>query len=134
MTVDLAVSFSHVHLYVDHVEDLADYKEFEERLNKIDLGTSDHADIKDEAFVPQNRDIVRQLMAGLGFRVTAVRSFPTSTTNTKSVLVTSCDPNGVQFVVSAVDPQSNVAVDENDHFDAGTLLELEQTATPCMSQ
>jgi hypothetical protein len=122
---ELTVAFSHVHMYVDRVEEFEVYKELEIILNDHSM---DHAtvsianDKNDESFLPQNRDIIRQLMAGLGFRVTAFRSFPTSSTNTKTMLVTSPDPNGVQFVVSSLDPQSNVPVDDFHHFDAGKMM------------
>lgn len=111
---NVQVSFSHVHLYVDHVEDLSFYKHLEDSL-------SNNQCVNDVPFVPQNRDVVQQLLAGLGFRVTGARISPQQC-NTRSVLVTSRDPNGVQFVVTAIDPSSTVQQDEIRHFDASTLL------------
>ena len=111
------VSFSHVHLYVDHVEDVAMYKQLEDKLNRGDVAVHDDNTQEDVSFVAQNRDIVKQLLCGFGFRVTGARMNPT-TSNTQSVLVTSKDPNGVQFVVTSVNPDSTVERDEISLFDA----------------
>jgi len=140
-----AVSFSHVHLYVDALEDLKDYKALEDRLNLF-AGKAKELDVKDAAdaiqrkqslwkstressrdslpFVPQNRDVVKQLLAGFGFRVTGVRynGMHGVSTNTRSVLVTSRDPQGVQLLVTAIDTGSLVEKDEIGHFDAGKFL------------
>ena len=114
---DIQVSFSHVHLYVDRVEDIAVYKELEDKLNNLRVSSS--SSLPSQPFVPQNRDIVKQLLAGLGFRVTGARvSCDNIATNTRSVLVTSKDPEGVQFVITAIDPSSSVKEDELLHFDA----------------
>lgn len=109
---DVQVSFSHVHFYVDHVEDVDVYKQLEDKLNNGGDVTEN-----DTTFVPQNRDVVKQLLAGFGFRVTGAR-VDSDMSNTKSVLVTSKDPQGVQFVVSALDPDSSVEQDDVRHFDA----------------
>lgn len=113
------LSFSHVNIYVDHVEDLDVYKELERNLktnnNKITNDESSSA-----TFCSQNRDMVKQLLAGFGFCVTGVRMFSEGG-NTRSVLITSKDPHGVQFVVTAVDPNSTVETDlDYPHFDAST--------------
>ena len=109
---DVQLSFSHVHLYVDYVEDVAVYKTLEDKLNSGNASFGAGA-----PFVPQNRDVVKQLMAGFGFRITGAR-MSCGATNTRSVLVTSKDPKGVQFVVTAMDPNSVVKQDEICHFDA----------------
>ena len=133
---DSSVSFSHVQLYVDYVEDVSIYKEFEEKLNKFSsrniddpvVGkdfwksiTSEHGDLStDLSFQPQRRDVVKQLLAGFGFRVTGAR-MPSSTvqTNTRTVLVTSHDPKGVQLIVSSLSRNPTCKKDEVHHFDAG---------------
>lgn len=88
-------------------------------------------EVEDTLFVPQKRDVVKQLMCGLGFRVTGYR-FPNkeekkaNSANTRSLLVTSKDASGVQIIVSAID-DDNVVKEEQDasdnyqHFDAGNL-------------
>lgn len=115
------VYFSHIQLYVDCVENISVYKELEDTLNG-NMGGKAHADDDDDVFVPQGRDIVKQLLAGLGFRVTGAR-VPSDAvvTNTRSVLVTSKDPGGVQFVVTAIDEhRGSGKPDEYRHFDAST--------------
>ena len=141
-----AVSFSHVHLYVDELEELGVYKALEDRLNLFadkatDIGADDTAYCIQQKqslwkslsgspsdslpFVPQNRDVVKQLLAGFGFRVTGVRynGMHGAMSNTRSVLVTSCDPQGVQIVVTAIDKRSYVEKDKIDHFDAGKSVQ-----------
>lgn len=118
------VSFSHVQLYVDHVEDLLVYKDFEERLNEFSAaskdcsslvvkkrlwsGTSDTTAVP--PFGPQNRDVVKQLLSSFGFRVTGARYG----TDTRSVLVTSRDPNGVQILVTACAERDHDAATTED--------------------
>jgi len=143
------VSFSHVHLYVDELKDLNIYKDLEDRLNRfvnacdIPLGQDiptqqalwenkyqpDYFDLpsKSAAFVPQNRDLVQQLLSGFGFRITGFR-YPddTSSCNTRSLLVTSKDPSGVQFVLTAKDSNAplsagNECRDPYHHFDQQCL-------------
>ena len=113
-TNDVQISFSHIHLYVDQVENVSVYKELEDKLN-------DKAESSQDVFIPHSRDIVKQLLAGLGFRVTGAR-VPSDTvlTNTRSVLVTSKDPEGVQFVITAIDQHNFEKKDEYRHFDAST--------------
>ena len=139
-TEELQVSFSHLQIYVDHLEDLAVYKRLEDSLNEF-FGPSknDHASASsvankrkewesmmgapvDEKFVSKNRDVVKQLLVGFGFRVTGYR-YPSddNKANTKSVLVTSRDPNGVQIVITAKDETANSPMDDYQYFDAGTL-------------
>lgn len=152
------VSFSHVHLYVDDLKDLEVYKDLEDRLNglvndcgKVPLGKDiptqrklwqtrfqpeyfdkvssplpDHPAAAPTAFIPQNRDLVQQLLSGFGFRVTG--STPTDGT-TRSVLVTSKDRSGVQYLLTAKDHKTKAVSSSNSdvksggnkyhHFDAG---------------
>lgn len=141
------VSFSHVHLYVDHLEELEVYKDLENRLSqfakecKAPIGEKleeqrqlwktiqpDSFSGKDPSeYVPQNRDLVQQLLAGFGFRITGCR-YPSdlgggSNCNTRSVLVTSKDPSGVQFLLTAKDPiyqsDADIQKDPYNHFDVG---------------
>lgn len=145
-TEEATVSFSHVHLYVDHLEDLADYKALETTLNQF-CWTQDHANAialarrwRDEhgvqlPYQPQKRDIVKQWIAGLGFRITAAR-YPSDEVraNTRSLLVTSKDFNGIQFVVTAVaDTESTSLTDEYRHFDAGKFCNCNQPVMASMS-
>ena len=135
---DLEVSFSHVQLYVDHVEDISVYKELEETLNKFHAEATHRSCIERRQlwdklagkhssqstdFVAHNRDVIKQLMVGFGFRVTGYR-FPQpekNNANTKSLLVTSRDSSGVQIIFTAVAANlANVgSTDEYLHFDAG---------------
>ena len=146
---DLQVSFSHVQLYVDHVQDLQVYKDLEDGLttfhkqvdnvststmtldekrklykslmpNKAGKDDQDEELTSTLTFIPQNRDVIQQLLVGFGFRITGY-SYPTpGGCNTRSVLVTSKDKSGAQFVItSAIDNNSS---DDNSgsyhHFDA----------------
>ena len=165
------VSFSHVQLYVDAIEQLAVYKRLEHDVNelvsqinpddadavvededggykKLDVAkyrdlfraivaksssTKDsHADTENQPpeFVPQGRDVIKQLIAGLGFRITAHADVD----GTKSVLLTTKDPNGVQIVVTALSGNANHDNHDNgfdkdadaqdvkyDHFDPANL-------------
>lgn len=140
------ISFSHVHFYVDHLEDLETYKELENRLNSFcqantstaALPLSWHDPITKSmatppmSFQPQGRDLVRQCLAGLGFRITGAR-YPshddedgTKGSNTRSVLITSRDSEGVQFIVTAMAPETKTLAHENkvqyQHFDAGKAV------------
>ena len=108
------ISFSHVQLYVDHVEDLQVYKALENRLNAFAEAAKDCATLEERkrlwtkshtgtdnpvttSFSPENRDVVLQLLSSFGFRVTGARF----TNHTRSVLVTSRDPKGVQILVTS---------------------------------
>jgi hypothetical protein len=138
------VSFSHVHFYVDHLDDLEEYKALEAQLNNFckEHPTSNPTTLahhwfdengNHQPYVPQRRDIVKQWLVGLGFRITMARypksSVATVETNTRSVLVTSKDFGGVQFVVTATaDTTSNAETDAYQHFDAGALFVL---FSPC---
>jgi len=130
--IDDAVAFSHVQLYVDHVEDLQVYKDLEDRLNQFAAAASQDSDSlaqkkllwrrviasssgttspPPDPFCPQNRDVVKQLLSGFGFRVTGARYGSL----TRSVLVTSRDPKGVQILVTCVCSGS----DRGDHDATG---------------
>ena len=143
------VSFSHIHLYVDSVEDVDVYKKMEADLNPLssriaemgedgndsggdgqssgldiekcrmlhdDITGRSSSDVLDEEFVPQGRDVVKQLLSGLGFRVTGKRM---ADSNTRSVLVTTKDPNGVKIVVTSLGGDSER--DQYSHFDASNV-------------
>jgi hypothetical protein len=135
----IEVSFSHIQLYADRIGDIDDYKELEESLNTFglhsgnrDLILNDIHEIRkiwqtlypsstnQREFVSQNRDVIKQLLVGFGFRVTGYR-FPDkqNQSNTRSVLVTSRDPNGVQIIVTAIDEDADTKADDYHHFDAG---------------
>ena len=137
------VSFSHVHLYVDQLDELKNYKELEKKLNdfadkceskdiSVDEKRATWSSIVGESkttdeFVAHGRDVVKQLLTGLAFRITAARyngmitnekSGPINT-NTRSVLLTSTDPNGVQIVVTAIDKDRDANTSDSVfHFDA----------------
>jgi hypothetical protein len=146
-TNDLQVSFSHVQLYVDAVESVDVYRKLEERLNRFHEQVSSSATpctsdekrrqwevltgsccpSKHALFSPQNRDVIKQLMVGFGFRVTGFRipeeGYGRVTTN--SLLVTSRDASGVQIVVTAAagsDVSDNQAEDDYFHFDVGKKI------------
>lgn len=145
---DPVVSFSHVQLYVDHVEELHVYKAWEDELNEFADAVKDCGSLEEKKalwsrqhhaggitgapqvfWCPQNRDIVRQLLSSFGFRVTGARY----EAHTHSVMVTSPDPNGVQILVTSAvkntattsgvqqkDP-SSAAAPQNGIFAAGKL-------------
>ena len=150
---NIQVAFSHVHLYVDKLEDIQAYKRIEDKLNafatevsrsndiysngRFDLKVAtrawrslgDDEEISNEPFLPHGRDVVKQLLCGLGYRVSGMM-YPSSDNSctTRNLLVTSRDPNGVQVVVSAVDEtqndgMKNVGESKEEvkylHFDAG---------------
>jgi hypothetical protein len=114
----VSVSFSHIQLYVDNVEELQVYKQLEDRLysyctklslmknypsyeEKVQLWKSllspEGVGKTEVSFFPQNRDVVKQLLVGLGFRVSG--SYYDN--STRSVLITSRESEGVQILVTA---------------------------------
>lgn len=152
---DVEVKFSHVHFYTDNIDDISVYKDLEHNLNSFANGNEldemhlnlshfqetwqkQHADADDDQdsrgdFVPQNRDIIKQLLAGLGFRITAM----SHTRGTKNVLLTTKDLDGVKFVVSALDTCSEsstngIIADNNEgvndghfsHFESGQIQQF----------
>eukprot|EP00520_Triparma_pacifica_P009405 CAMPEP_0118644104 /NCGR_PEP_ID=MMETSP0785-20121206/6754_1 /TAXON_ID=91992 /ORGANISM="Bolidomonas pacifica, Strain CCMP 1866" /LENGTH=719 /DNA_ID=CAMNT_0006535827 /DNA_START=353 /DNA_END=2512 /DNA_ORIENTATION=- len=124
-----ALSFSHIHMYTHSLLPLAEYKSLEQRCNdfadaatvalnytptqdganvdkmqelwsSMDLSNyNDHAKSTSPAkpYISQGRDVVSQLICGLGFRISGVYDGADTTT----MLVTSPDSTGVQFVVTA---------------------------------
>ena len=147
----LDIRFSHVHLYVDRVCELNTYKEFENSLtlfqekydemttgegengvegrgdlSSVDVGRKlwqsiNNVDNNTEEFASHGRDIVKQLIAGFGFRVTGCHA----TSHTNTVVVTSKDPNGIQIVVSAMKrgDENNNTVHEEDAKNAVAVKE-----------
>jgi len=69
---------------------------------------TDENNDKVEAFASHGRDVVRQLIAGFGFRITGCHA----NYRTNSVVVTSKDPNGIQIVVSAMKNDGDNKLDD----------------------
>jgi hypothetical protein len=129
-----SVAFSHIHLFVDHLEPLHVYQRLQGTLNRFHAESSGLnlegkrqlwatlCGSEPRPFVPQNRDLVKQLMTGFGFRVTGYR-FPSekNPTTTKSVLVTSKDQSGIQILVTA-------AVEGADEREAGDFVHFDVTS------
>jgi hypothetical protein len=179
------IKFAHVHLYVDHLCEVSEYKEFEDKLNLFQEKYDDAASVmmtmadkeqqeqqcgyysldvnrgrelwelithhkqntnndghnttaasvtvtasSSSEFVSHGRDVVKQLIAGFGFRVTGWHG--TSYTNT--VVVTSKDAHGIQIVVSALKDDDDRAVVDDDgndskkyhHFDPSNIQRFYQ--------
>jgi len=145
------VSFSHIHVYTDHIDDISVYKQLEDNLNSFGERIGDLKEIRkniveykqkwenngddycgsltNEGFVSQGRDLVKQLLAGLGFRITGYLD----TKQTRNVLVTAKDPQGVQFVISSVkgeattrEKEKNDDDDRSDysHFDSRQIKQF----------
>ena len=141
------IRFSHIHLYVDHLEDVDSYKEYEDSVNRFNQEFDSRRIKSDtilydvnvaretwntiqglspatEKYLSYGRDIVRQLIAGFGFRVTGC--FPNAQARyaTRSVLVTSSDPKGVQIVISSLsgyEDENEIDDTEYFHFDRGKV-------------
>ncbi len=141
------IKFSHIHCFVDRVADVNYYKEFEDSINNFhktfddDKGLGDTIDVyhgnqvwrsmsdlpKDEypEFTSNCRDLVKQLIAGFGFRVTGC--YPDNNASlvsgTKSVLVTAKDPNGIQILVSSLNEEIGAehCRDSYLHFDSANI-------------
>lgn len=131
---DLHVSFSHVQLYVDHLEELSVYQQFQDKLDAFDkqhfrsLCESRRCVIESKKqaweemlegtlsplFVSHGRDIVKQFLAGLGFRIT--RAGP------QRMLVTSSDPSGVQFIIAARNQSSSGIFSQGESLKNSTFL------------
>jgi len=118
-----SVRFSHVHIYADSLRPVKDYKLLEGKLCAFAAGlcpqkggnfnlpdgrsqwvglAKEHGspvtgEANPEAWSPSAQDVVEQLLVGLGWRVTGA----CASEDTHSVLVTSPDPDGVKFVVTA---------------------------------
>lgn len=116
----LSVCFSHVHIYCDSIRTPAEYRRLEEKLNdfasqRACLGADvaagreawlglrpKHGDpvarpCGPDQYSPMGQDIVEQLLVGLGWRVTGSHQG----SSTRSLVVTSADPEGVKFVMTA---------------------------------
>jgi len=185
-----SVSFSHVHLYADELDDLDAYKALEGRLNEFAAAVAKRSNDDDAPlsiaerrriwesvvaensaetsssakgaadspsplpappsspsfFAPHGRDVVKQLLSGLGFRVTAARyddghnegGAVAAGDGTRTVLVTSRDPDGVQILVTAKNPARQGQGQQRHHgtgeekkdgdglriFDAGEFLRV----------
>lgn len=129
------ISFSHVHLYVDRVDDVLYYKHLEEHLNQL-AALKQQTTMKElmkskrhrmtTHFCSQHRDIVKQLLVAFGFRVTAVR-FPNHNVlcNTRTVVISSRKmQQGVQFVItSRTNPKYHTAVEDHYPFFDETNLQ-----------
>jgi len=119
-----SIHFSHNHFYVDSLKDLEEYKQLESRLNefaassssstsgpRIDVktGAASWVSLRDKYGDPvtgashlseysaAQQDLVEQLLVGLGWRITGVHDGK----STRSFVVTSKDPEGVKFVITA---------------------------------
>merc|ERR550534_3622985 len=123
-----AVSFSHVHMYCDSLKELEEYKQLEQKLNSFvekagpaarASGSRQGADVaegrskwlelsgvvgnpvtgeKDPSkWTPSRQDVVEQMLVGLGWRITGV----CQKGDTRTFVITSKDPSGVKFVVTA---------------------------------
>ncbi|GAX19789.1 hypothetical protein FisN_11Lh354 [Fistulifera solaris] len=121
------VSFSHVQLFVDHLDKLSSYQQLQETLNTFyqhhASRSCDDNQFRNQAweqlpgmgssptFVSHGRDIVKQFLAGLGFRITKV--------GPQRLLVTSKDPRGVQFILTArnTEPISSSSLFTEEKYD-----------------
>jgi hypothetical protein len=137
------VKFSHIQIYADSLDDLEVYKKLEQDLcefaavlelqqNKDNIYQQEKRQLwqsivsqgsgerEFEEFIPQNRDVIKQLMVGFGMRVTAAHRG----CGTKSFLVTTKDHGGVQIVVTTKDSSDEAPCGDADghgihHFEAG---------------
>lgn len=118
------MSFSHLHVYCDALRPLEEYKQLERKLNEFagafpsgtfglgaDVAAGRAAWLRvgeaygvpvtgapaPERYASAGQDLVEQLLVGLGFRITGKHVGA----ETWSLVVTSQDPNGVKFVVTA---------------------------------
>jgi hypothetical protein len=139
------VKFSHIQIYADSLDDLDVYKKLENDLcefsvalewqekknNKVmdqkgkrqlwqSILSKGSSDQDFQEFLPQNRDVIKQLIVGFGMRVTATHRG----CGTKSFLVTTNDLGGVQIVVTAKNSNDEVPCSDPDghdihHFETG---------------
>jgi hypothetical protein len=134
------LAFDHVHMYVDALADMDEYKRLEARFNLFDAeydaaGGNDLATGKElferisgetvdaSKYVSHGRDLVCQFIGGAGWRVTGSHDG----TETRSVVVTSPNLDGAKFVLTAPQAASEggavpaakrakVAAHKYDHF------------------
>ena len=142
----LGIRFSHVHVYVDHVKEIEEYKKIEDSINRFhhkfdsvnlqskflmdaNRGKEILSSMEDispafEGYLSHGRDIVKQLITGFGFRVTGYYPPHGDTSTSNTVLVTSSDPTGIQIVVSSrCRCENDDVVDEKYlHFDRGECI------------
>ena len=138
---NLNIKFSHIQLYVDHIEHVNEYKSYEDSINKFHHEYGDDESVLDitrgkdiwnsiqedapaimENYSSHGRDVVKQLIAGFGFRVTGCNPPVDIASPTKTVLVTSSDPRGIQIVVTSRDDhEEGEAITNYLHFDRGKL-------------
>jgi len=146
------IRFSHNHFYVDKLRQLDEYKKLEAKLNDFSSSVlAPHVDLSNGSKVwsqlaakyddgstnipqrveysPAGQDFVEQLLVGLGWRIIGQHVGPT----THSLVVTSRDPNGARFVVTAQrEAAANNAEDAPyDHFDK---RHLERYSQACSSR
>jgi len=117
---DIEVRFSHIQIYADELLGIDEYKQFEadttsiheeECFDRADASAGSPTsrdrqtwDVTPPKFVSSRRDVVKQLIAAFGFRVTGCYPGTGSAPScTNSVLVTSSDPRGIQVLVTAQD-------------------------------
>ncbi|KAL3906825.1 MAG: hypothetical protein SGILL_009119, partial [Bacillariaceae sp.] len=137
MTEFAQVKFSHVQLYVSRLDSLAAYKTVEQNLQEFSKRLDSHQEMGlDEMrqlwqsithtngfemeFLPQNRDIIKQMLTGFGMRVTGVHHG----SGTRSFLVTTKDLGGVQVVVTAKNDsevETSTEGQEFQHFQAANI-------------
>eukprot|EP00947_MAST-08B_sp_MAST-8B-sp1_P000362 g362.t1 len=134
---DLDLRFHHVQFYVDELQPVASYKKLEESFSSLigGLGNITDKDVvaagrkrwesmlayeetspKDPAsFTINGQDCVRQMIAGLGWRVTGAHDGD----ETSSVALTSADSGGVNFVVTSKCVQGEPAAKRTKRSEAG---------------
>eukprot|EP00746_Dinoflagellata_sp_MGD_P137298 gnl/MRDRNA2_/MRDRNA2_71112_c0_seq1.p1 gnl/MRDRNA2_/MRDRNA2_71112_c0~~gnl/MRDRNA2_/MRDRNA2_71112_c0_seq1.p1 ORF type:complete len:505 (-),score=114.08 gnl/MRDRNA2_/MRDRNA2_71112_c0_seq1:137-1495(-) len=125
-----SLRFDHIQWYVNSLEPLETYKGFEARLNQFakQFGTEDVRKRTEEGrkvwssvaapgeeskeWTSFNRDFVRQMMAGAGFRVTG--QFKGAATT--AYQISSVDSKGVRFIISAKNSPSEKGDEAIDVF------------------
>jgi len=141
------MGFSHIHLYVDNLKPLEHYKAYEDLCNKFSKTANTHIknpaakcivrdstaaradwvkmagefDQNPDTYKSQNRDLVKQLISGLGFRVTGMHK----SVESYSLLITSEDEIGVQYVVTQLiksdSPKKQKTETKYEHFGSRAL-------------
>ena len=128
-----ACSFDHLQFFVDDLKPLSHYKAIEDRLNKfgakcpfkhgwdVDAARKAWCEMGASAdpaeFQVHGRDLVEQQLHGVGWRITGQHEG----TETRSLLLSTPDPNGVRFVITAANSDTGPAAkkaktDSYDHF------------------
>ncbi|KAK3253593.1 hypothetical protein CYMTET_37162 [Cymbomonas tetramitiformis] len=130
-----SLEFHSVHFYADELASLCDYKKLESQFNQfaenlegcdvpsLELGAQLYSKISGvgstslpdpSAYKSSGQDLVRQLISGLGFRITgAHQGVKTSTV----ILTTRSRSEGVQFVITAPNKQPPAKVSKFDAED-----------------